>query len=263
MLLNTSRNFLVSENENIEEAKVIVLGVPFDSTEITLPGQRLAPLEIRKALLSLELNELLDEVYDAGDVVVVHGSVKKTMERLEDVLNDIWKRNNRAVLLVLGGEHTVTYGVVKFLATKFNELQLVFMDAHGDAYDEYMGLKLCHATVLKRIDELGNVKIATVGIREELEELSNLKNLVSIDDLNREKPTYVSIDVDVLDPSLMPGVSDPVPIGLKVENVINYIKRFDFLVGVDVVELNPILENNISPRTAAWIMREIMMKVRM
>ncbi len=258
MLLNTTRNFLVSEREDIENARVIVLGVPFDTTETTLPGQRLAPLEIRKALLSMDVNErIADTLYDAGDVVVVHGSVEKTMEKLEDVLQEIWSKNNNAKLLVLGGEHTITYGMVKFLASKLDNLQLVFMDAHGDAYDEYMGLKLSHATVLKRIAELNNVKIAVMGVREEMNGLEELK-LVELEELDAEMPTYISLDVDVLDPSIMPGVADPVPAGLKVEDIVSVIKRFKNLAGMDVVELNPLVESHVSSRTVAWIIREFL-----
>lgn len=258
MLFNTERYFRISEGTSIENAKMILLGVPFDSTELVMPGQRFAPDEIRKALLTMDIGHVVEHVYDAGNVNVVHGDIGKTMERVEDALAEISGKNQDARYLILGGEHTISYASARFFAKKYKTLQLVFFDAHGDAYDEYNGLKLMHATVLRRMSELKNVFISTVGIRAEAEGISSLKTF-AIEELDKNTATYVSIDLDVLDPSIMGSVADPVPSGLKLEQVVETLKGFRNIVGVDVVELNPLLDNNmLGAKMAAWLCAKIM-----
>ncbi len=257
MLLHTTRFVRISENENIKDADVIILGVPFDSTEIFLPGQRLAPDEIRTALLTLDIGNLAERIYDAGNVNVAHGNVEETVQRVEDVLSDIRARNQNAGFMILGGEHTISYAAVKFFSEKYDRLQVLFMDAHADCYDEYNGIKLMHATVLRRISEIENVILTTVGIRAESENISDIE-IMGLEELDTSAPTYVSIDMDVLDPSLMKSVSDPVPSGLKLDDVLNVVKGFGDVVAVDIVELNPLINDYSSIKLAAWLCRSIL-----
>ncbi len=257
MLLNTTRFVRMSENEDIGNAKIIVLGVPFDGTETSFPGQRFAPDEIRKSLLTLEIGKFSDHVYDAGNVNIVHGDVFKSMERIGSALEEVWSKNKNARYVILGGEHTITYACVRFFVEKYGKLQLIWMDAHGDCYEEYNGLKMMHATVLRRISEIKDVEIATAGIRAEYECLSHIKTY-KLEELDRDMLTYVSIDMDVFDPSLVKSIADPVPNGIDFREAIEIIKKFRNVVGVDIVEMNPLIENHTGPRMAAWLSLKIM-----
>jgi len=256
--LYTLRNFIISEKKSIESDDILILGIPFDSTETTLPGQRIAPFSIRMNALSIELSDEIS-IYDAGDVCVVHGSFQKTAERIKSVLADL--KPKKAIFL--GGEHTITLPLLEYFKTEVDVL--FWFDAHPDYYDKYNENKFCHATVLKRIREVFNGEIFLLGVRCEKECVDEgVKIIESVEDVENEiknKRIYVSLDLDVLDPSIMPSVSDPVPCGLGYQELMKNLKIIFEKGSVkycDIVELNPMLGMRISDKTAAHIFVELL-----
>lgn len=255
MFFHTERLNLISELDDVKKAEYALLGVPFDATETDIPGQRLAPNEIRKCLLSLEMDNLSKKIYDMGNLVVAPGNVKATLKKIEETLNDLFLQNPNVVPIILGGEHTITYTAIKALNAKHKDLQVLVFDAHYDLKNDYLGEKFTHSTVMRRMFET-NKNLTIIGCRagsadeKKFYEKNIRKDLKKID---KKKPLYVSIDIDVLDPSLVKGVGNPEPNGFgydKLFKLISLINSYK-LVGFDIVEANPLIENKITPLVAA------------
>lgn len=234
---------LASKLEDIQSAKVALLGVPFDSTEINIPGQRFGPQEIRAQILGKKAN--LKKVYDAGDVDVVFGNAKATLKRTEDTVREIFLQNPNAMPLLLGGEHTTSYAAVKVLLERYKKLQVVSLDAHYDLYPDYIGEKWSHATAMRRIVELG-VDLKIIGAREKNEGARKfaMRNKIgmAIESINPDIPTYFSLDLDFFDSKIAPGVADPEPKGFLFDDFKNIIALCKNIVGADIVEFNPMVE---------------------
>lgn len=227
-----------------KEADSFLLGVPFDSGCISIPGQRLAPQAIRYYLESFERWE--GKIYDIGDLMVAP-EFSVLRERLHDTIPRIPGK-----FVCLGGDHSITLPIVEALKPKL----VVSFDAHCDSRDEYLGGKLNAATVMKRVSEICEVII--LGVRQKfggkcvmMEELKSFSP--------KDKKAYLSIDVDVLDPSIMPGTGTPVPPGISLKNLLELIEKFT-PVAADVVEVNPLIEKNVSCSTAARIVTKLFEK---
>ncbi len=265
-----------------EKTLVSFVGVPFDSTVTYKPGSRLGPDHIRIASRNIELYSMRNEidveeygVYDEGDIITVIGDVEKTLDRIEKVVRELV--SEKRLYVFVGGEHTITYGVVKGILRK--KLGVVVFDAHLDLRNDYLGLKYSHATVMKRVSEiLGAGSVFYIGTRavsrEELNEVLKLNHeYVSIHTIRklgvREvikrflkwsenfDTLHISLDVDVLDPSVAPGVSTPEPEGLSSWEFLELLNEVvsERVVSVDIVEYNPI--NDPSEITAMLISKAI------
>jgi len=252
------------------EAKYIVLGVPFDSTSSYRPGQRFAPCEIRRALYNIEWNSLVIDnatlydidVNDIGDVAVVHGDIITTLDRVATVIEDIIGTGKTPI--VLGGEHLITYGVIRGFHRAGKKPCLIVLDAHFDLRSEYLGLQLSHATVMRRIlEDMDTPLLAYVGVRaweSEEREYADARGLPYYTSLSVKRlgpvnvaaslareaskcsEIYLSIDMDVLDPAYAPGVANPEPLGLNPFEVVQIIHRIagdSRLAGIDLVEIAP------------------------
>ncbi len=243
---------LVWENiAHLEEAEKIVLGVPFDSTSTGLPGSRLGPSRIREEfrLWASSYHPGLGElestnVFDAGDVEVVPGDVRASLDRVYTVVSGIINENPNAKLILLGGEHSITYPVVKALRDKDKDFDYLCFDAHFDLLDSYLGLKESHASVNRRISELlGLGSMEVVGARTgEKEEWDLSKKLGKA-----KPPVYLSVDVDVFE-----GVptGTPVPGGLGFSDVwkrIEGVVKSKDWVAADIVEYNPMVGSSPIP----------------
>ncbi len=248
--------------EDFFEKDFLIIGVPFDSTETSLPGQRLAPNKIRETIKSKDTERLWD---DAGNVVVVPGNAKKTLKRAESVLEKI----DFNKLVVLGGEHTITYAPVKYFKSKHDELQVIVFDAHYDLKDDYEGELFNHSTIMRRIKELG-VELFYLGVRryDEEEEKYASKCVKDISYLKRA-PTYITIDLDYFDVSLAMGCADKESNGFTYKDFINEIDMIldivdkKNVVGFDIVELNPLLDvSGVTTSLAADILIEISKKLK-
>ena len=248
----------LSEAEK-EKAWYEIIGVPFDSNAFK-KGTRYGPKAIRKAsqLLEtflwdykLELSDLL--YYDSGDILLER-NFKNSLE-LETTRRKIF----------IGGDHSITYPLVKALFERDEVAKMIVIDAHADFRDSYKNNKLSNASVMSRIAELIGVEnILQIGLRSSSEaEYMLIKDRIRIYDaamlmgdgvdgilneiVSANEKTYLSIDIDTLDPAIAPGVDNPEPCGLSLENLIalvrGLIKRVN-VVASDVVEVNPKRDNN-------------------
>ena len=253
-MLNTERLNLISENTDIKNAKIAIIGVPFDSTVWSIPGQRLAPNAIREYFLMQECPTSLENIYDDGNLQPVHGNAKKTTELIESNLNEIFSQNKDIIPIHLGGEHTITLGVIKSLVKKHKDLQVISFDAHFDLKDNQFGEKIGHSTVMRRIYEITE-KVSVFGARtgseDEFKFSKKLKN-----NIDPNKPTYISIDMDFFDPSHAPGVGDPETGGYSYHDFLDLFKSLKLkkIIGVDIVEANPLVERHITCHLASKLL---------
>jgi len=266
------RNRYISSGPDEGGPGIVILGCPLDVTSSFRGGSKFGPESLRKASWTLEtyspyLDLDLDEMdlFDAGDLELPQGNLPGSLDRIEKSAERLVASGRKP--LFLGGEHLVTYPLVKSMMGHFPLLQLVHFDAHCDLRDEYEGEKLSHATVMKRVRELGVSRMHQIGIRsgtrQEFAELSPVHSPEALaDGLDRDVPIYISFDIDVLDPSLMPGVTTPEPGGLMFREVMDYLsvlKGMD-IVGADLVELAPDYDTTfVSSVCAAKVAREIVM----
>ena len=263
-----------------EKALYGIIGVPYDGNAIN-KGSREGPKAIRDASQrletflwhkKLELSDLL--YYDYGDIKL-NNHFFKAQNTAEFVLE-----HTRIKRVFLGGDHSITYPLVKYLFEHGEVAKVISIDAHADLRDSYMGNKFSNACVMRRIAELvGFEHIIEIGVRSSsADEYESLNQIAIYDaDVMREKgvqgvleeigegeeKTYLSIDIDVLDPGIAPGVEHPEPCGLSLESLISLvqgiIKRRD-VVASDVVEVNPGLDivSGITSLNAARVVFEIL-----
>ncbi len=266
-----------------------IIGVPFDSTSTHRTGQRYGPLFVREASMNIESNGysvegFIEDVpfYDEGDVSVVHGNASVTIDRVSKVAAEI--AGGGRVPVIIGGEHIVTLGVIRGLkASGLRPCVLVF-DAHFDLRLDYLSNPLSHACTMRRVlEELGNVRVAYVGVRGfDREELSfvngnpnivyftprSLKSLEVADIVSKVEKLlsecmelYVTIDMDVYDPAYAPGVGNPEPGGLSSREVLPMLAALvdERVVGLDVVEVTPQYDvGGITSMLAAKTLQEIL-----
>ena len=234
-----------------------IIGVPFDEKSSYLRGAALGPQAIRAASTGKAHNPWTESgvnleedaiVVDLGDVDV-SGDVDKTFMRTEKAVAGIL--NKKAIPIVLGGDHSISYWSVRAVAKKFKNLDILHFDAHPDLYENLYQDRLSHACPFARILEDGLVKnLVQVGIRAATEEhratarrnkvrmieMTNFRDGLTLEFKN---PLYVSFDLDALDPAFAPGVSHQVAGGLSTRQAINLIHTLRApIVGFDVVELN-------------------------
>ncbi len=255
----------------LDKAFTVVVGVPLDVTTSYRPGTRFAPCSVRLAAANIEFYSLRSRVdvesipvHDLGDVATTY-NVEESLRRVEQVSYEMLKLGK--LLVAIGGEHTVTFGLVKAALRTADGLCLLVADAHLDMRSEYMGSKLNHATFMRRLLEELEIPIAYVGVRavsaEELEyaKQRNVTMFTSYE-VEREGPDvisaelvrfvsdagcqrlYVSVDMDVLDPAYAPGVSNPEAEGLTTIQLLDLLTTVVAqsgakLVGFDVVEVSP------------------------
>jgi agmatinase len=203
--------------------------------------------------------------YDAGNLELRQGDLTYSLECIENAATEIAGKGKK--ILALGGEHLVTYPILKTMKKHFRNIKIVHFDAHCDLRDEYEGQKLSHATVMKRVKELGGSEIFQIGIRSgtrgEFEELFPIDSPTSlVASLSRNTPIYVTFDMDVFDPSLVAGVTTPEPGGLTFKEVMEYfsVLKGMNIVGADIVELAPDYDTTfVSSVSAAKVAREMLM----
>ncbi len=260
-----------------DKGDVVLVGMPLDLTVSYRPGTRFAPLEVRKASDAIEtyspyLDADLEEfaIGDAGDVELPFGNLERSFSSIKAELRSLLDSGKR--VLVLGGEHLLSFPVVQVYKEFYDELVFVHVDAHTDSREEYLGERLSHACVLKRVWE-ENVEIVQVGARSGLKSeflFLEKKALffspfeLSLDFLSRigKKPVYLSLDVDVLDPAFCPGVGTPEAGGVSVRELLKFLSALRKLniVGADIVELSPLSDvSGNSSVLGALLVREVLL----
>ncbi len=255
-------NFLGLEKQNLKKAKVLILPIFFEQTSSNLLGTKFGPeaiilasknLETFDEDLKKELNE--ESIFTLPPLSPSKDSPQKAIKEIERGVFKILKL--KKFLVVLGGEHTITFGVLSAFKKFFKkEISLLQFDAHCDLRESFEGTKFSHACVARRILKDLKVKICQVGVRslskEEFSFLKRERKVKVFFKRNFDKKeilsflgnrVYLTIDIDCLDPSLMPAVSCPEPEGLFFEDVLEIVKEVSKekeIVGMDLVELCPI-----------------------
>lgn len=265
----------------------VLVGVPLDLTVIKRSGCADGPRSIRRNSwfvqpYSYALNADLKECSfaDIGDVDLAGRSLEDALERIRETTTSLLKQECRP--LCIGGEHTITLPIVQAFSAVNPNFHVVHVDAHADLCDEFEGSRLNRATVMRRISEIiGPERLIQVGVRdgtrEEYEWMKEKQTLLNwsrgggqcqkiLLDRIQDRPCYLTLDLDVLDPSCLPGTGYPVPGGWtyqELEHFLHSLARSTTrggLLGADVVELNPGLDaSNTSTITAAYVIREILL----
>jgi len=274
-MLYLNKNLVLESTAALKDAKVALMGVPFDSTSSYRAGSRAAPLEIRKEFFELEKEDDFFNIpfHELGNVDVIPGNARETLRRIGNTLEYVYKENSKVFLLTLGGEHTITYPIVKQLADNSKEkITVVNLDAHMDLKDDYLGEKWCHASVMRRITEL-NVDLIEIGVRSfndaekkyaEKKAIpycgvgqSNIKKIIG---RLAGKKIYFSLDFDAITPEVASGVSNPEPNGLKLNDlyfIFNRLIQKSTVIGLDIVEVNPLYDKTATTVAAASFMRDV------
>jgi agmatinase len=270
----------ISAKASFKESKMVILGCPYDGSASFRPGARFGPSSIRKASWGIEtyspyfdkdLSEL--SIHDMGVLELPLGEKKASLALIRKALRRILAEKKFPILL--GGDHLITLPIVEEIIRVYPHFYLIQIDAHTDLRENYLGETLSHSTVMRRVvDRLGEKRLFQIGIRSGTEDEFKLaKKMRSIISPNREalrsmvkrlrnQPVYITLDLDVIDPSLLPGVGTPEPGGFTFERFLSLLKELQSLhvIGFDMVELTPNYDpTQISSITASVILREMVL----
>lgn len=252
-----------------EEADAIILGIPMDYTVSFRPGTRMGPLSIRNVSIGIEEysvyldRDLGDYAYcDLGDLTLPFGNVEKSLEIIEKASRQVLEDGKFPIFL--GGEHLVTYPLIKPFIEKYSDLVVVHFDAHADLRTEFFGESNSHATVIRKVAEmLGPKRVYQFGIRSGIREEflfarenthlvveEVLEPLKAVLPELKGKPVYVTLDIDVVDPAHAPGTGTQEAGGCTSKEIIKALHALGDLnvVGFDLVEVSPAMDS--SERTA-------------
>jgi agmatinase len=285
-LFVSQQNVFSGFQKSFEKADYIVFGVPFDVTSTYRTGSRFGPNAIRQASLNIETYSFrtgMDvedlKLHDLGDLHI-STDTEKTLERTKLVVKDLLEVGKTP--MVIGGEHTITLGIMRGLGSKASKTAIVSFDAHLDLRDEFLGLKLSHTTFMRRINEEAKpAKIIEVGTRAVCKEELAYARKARIEfftaqqirmegsrqiarqlkeKLAKYKNIYLSIDMDILDPAYAPAVQNPESEGLETHTLLDIIGNVcDKRVrGFDVVEIAPNYDQGTSAIQAAKVIFEVL-----
>lgn len=261
---------------------VNVIGIPFDANSSYLRGTAKGPAAIRAALHSGSGNYFTQEgfdinragvwqdrgdlVFESEDPIGAHNHIFESISRLLEDGNP---------LISLGGDHSITYPVMKAFAGKYSEIHLLQFDAHGDLYHDFEGNPYSHASPFARIMEAGlaasltQIGIRTLTVHQREQATKYGVRIVEMKDFDwgflegMQGPLYISFDMDSLDPAFAPGVSHHEPGGFSTREVLKTIKRIHLpIIGADIVELNPDRDvNQMTATLGAKLLKEFIGKL--
>ena len=264
-----------------DDARAVLFGAPFDGTTSFRPGTRFGPQAIRAESDGIETyspyqNKDLEDiaVFDSGDLLLPFGNTEAVLSMIEARTQEILDAGKMPVML--GAEHLVTLGAVRAMVKKYPDLHIIHFDAHADLRDDYLGERLSHATVLRRSwDLLGDGRIHQFGIRSgERSEFEfalehtdfhpfNVKDVLDVVlALGDKVPVYVTLDLDVLDPSLFCGTGTPEAGGIFFQDLEEALLALEALnvVGFDMNELSPHYDaSGVSTAVACKVLREMLL----
>ncbi len=255
---------------------VSLLGIPFDAGSTHLRGPAMAPSRIREALFSESSTLWTEDGVDLGEAGMLHdaGDLKLPIEAeaaltwIENAVREILVLGKP--LICLGGDHSITYPILRGFHDRFADLSVLHLDAHPDLYHDYGG-RLSHACPFARIMEERLVRrLVQVGVRtlnrHQFEQANRfgvetvtMRSLDRLASLRLDGPLYISLDVDVLDPAFAPGVSHYEPGGMSVREVLEIVQGLRVsVVGADIVEFNPVRDHQTQTATVcSKILKEI------
>jgi len=281
-MLNKNIETFLGCDAEYQDAEIVFFGAPYDSTTSFRPGARFGSRAIRQESSGLELyspyqdRDLADcAVFDSGDLELPFGDATEPLRLICERTETIISAGKRPFLL--GGEHLVTLGAVEAVAKQFPDLHIIHFDAHADLRDDYLGVKLSHACVMRRCWEIvGDGRIFQFGIRSgdrtEFEwsregghvhtQLFDFAGLENVLDSLGGAPVYLTVDLDVLDPSVFSGTGTPEAGGVSfvdlLSAVLNIMRKAN-VVACDLTELAPNLDmSGVSTATACKLVREIL-----
>ena len=276
---STGENKKIKMLDNSKELKpgmVAIIGIPFDANSSYLQGSALAPAQIRKIWSNGAINlcsesgvDLSDhpEFIDLGDMKI--DAASDAIDKIESTVAELLNRDIR--LISLGGDHAITYPILKSYHSRYPELEVLHLDAHPDLYESYGGNRYSHACPFARIMEeklasrLVQIGIRTLNAHQKAQadrfgvEIINMQNFQDSQAVKLRGPLYLSIDLDVLDPAFAPGVSHHEPGGMSTRQLIELIQELQIpLVGADIVEFNPRRDPaEITAMVAVKILKEV------
>ena len=282
--MNKNVETFIGCDSEYNESKIVLWGAPFDSTTSFRPGARFGSAAIRHESFGIETyspyqdKDLTDiKVFDCGDLELCFGSSESALNDIEEQTQKIL--NDGKLPIMIGGEHLVTYGAVKAVFNKYPDLQIIHFDAHADLRDDYLGVKLSHACVLRRCHGLvGDGKIHQFcirsGERDEFKfaaahtdmhkfDFDGLKE-VCVELSKNNTPVYFTIDLDCLDPSVFCGTGTPEAGGVNFNELLDAILTVSKtnIVGADVNELAPMLDaSGASTAVACKVLRELILSI--
>jgi agmatinase len=288
-LFVSQANVFAGFQKPFEKADYVVLGVPFDVTSTYRTGARFGPAAIRQASANIETCSLRSGIdvedlhlHDLGDLHVA-SDTEKTLRMLQLVTEDTVNAGKTCV--TIGGEHTITLGIARGLESMATETAIISFDAHLDLRNEFLGLKVSHTTFMRRISEkVKPARIIEVGTRAVCKEELSYADKAGIefftaqqirtdgserivDQLKRRvanyKYTYLSVDMDILDPAYVPAVQNPEADGLEMHTLLDILNVVcdDRVLGFDVVEVAPNYDQGISAIQAAKVIFEILCQI--
>ncbi|MFC1834446.1 agmatinase [Thermodesulfobacteriota bacterium] len=272
--------FLECASRQILPGRCAIVGVPLDLTATFRSGCSEAPPAMRVASDSIESYspfldlDLADIPFsDIGDLSLSGVALDAALAAIRDTIGMVLERG--ALPFCLGGEHTLTLPIVQAFKEVYPDLVVVHGDAHSDMRDDYEGNRVNHATVIRRVLEVvGSDGLVQLGVhsgtREEFISMRRADSLLqwgpgmeqSLLEKSDDRPVYLTLDVDVMDPACLPGTGNPEPGGWfypDFERLLTALDRMN-LVGADLVELNPRLDaSGVSAITAAKMVRELLL----
>lgn len=280
--MNRNVHTFIGCDREYEDSDIVLFGAPFDGTTSYRPGTRFASAAIRNESYGIETyspyldKDLTDiRVFDAGDLEFGFGNTERVLKTIEEMTEKILSDGKKP--LMIGGEHLVTLGSVRAALEKYPELHILHFDAHTDLREDYLGETLSHASVIKRCwDLIGDGKIYQFGIRSgEREEFLwakehtflqkfNLDHLEEAIEALKGKPVYLTIDLDVLDPSVFPGTGTPEAGGITYMELIQALNKVFTLniVAADMNELSPVYDQSgASTALACKLLRELLLQL--
>jgi agmatinase len=260
----------------LQPGDIAVLGVPFDRNSSYRRGAALAPARIREALFSESANLWTENGFDLrvesrwcilDDLQFPENET--AFESIESALAALLE--NKARIISLGGDHSITYPILRAYAKVYGELTILQLDAHPDTYDEYEGNRHSHACPFARIMEeklakrlvQAGIRTMTGHQRQQAErfgiEVIEMRTIDKLTELKLSGPLYLSLDIDCMDPAFAPGVSHHEPGGMSTRAVLEIIQNLGAdLVGADIVEFNPERDYlGITAMVAAKLLKEM------
>lgn len=266
------------------DSSIVLFGAPFDSTTSYRPGTRFGSSAVRHESYGLETyspyqdKDLTDyATFDSGDIELCMGSSETALDQISERTRTILEDGK--IPFMVGGEHLVTLGAFREVYAKYPDVHVIHFDAHTDLRDDYLGVKLSHACVIRRCHDLvGDGHIHQFGIRSgdrpefywaaeghtEMHKF-NLEGLEETVKALGDTPVYFTIDLDVLDPSIFPGTGTPEAGGIGFMDLVRAIILVGGkcnVVGCDVNELSPAYDHSgVSTAVACKVVRELILSL--
>lgn len=278
-----SGNVFIASSSDYAASKAVIYGMPMDYTVSFRPGSRFGPTRIREVSIGLEeyspyLDKSLEDItyFDAGDLPLPFGNAARSLDMIGEYVRGLLA--DQKFPIGLGGEHLVSWPVIREVYAKYPDLAIIHIDAHADLREQYEGEPLSHSTPIRKAAELiGGKNVYQFGIRSGTREEFNyarqnlnlfpfevLEPLKSVLPMLAGRPVYLTIDIDVLDPSAAPGTGTAEAGGITSKELLATIHALAAsdvnIVGADVVEVAPVYDHSEQTQiVASKLIREILL----